>query len=123
MLTLNKKRVLSDVILIVALIAVAFAAYLIIDAQKETGDYVIVSVNGDDFAEYSLSENGEYSIADGKNILVIEDGNAYMKSADCPDKTCVRTGKISQTGERITCLPNMVVVVVKGSGEEIFESK
>ena len=41
----------------------------------------------------------------------------------CPDGLCVGQGKISLTGERITCLPNRVMVEIVGDGEEIFESK
>lgn len=120
---MNKRKILFDVILIISLISVSLAAYFISDALMEDGKYAIVSVDGKETQKYSLSVDGEYPILDGKNVLVIENGAVYMKDADCPDKTCVRAGKISRTGERITCLPNRVIVIIKGADEEIFESK
>ena len=53
------------------------------------------------------------------NILVIEDGRAYLSDANCPDKLCVHQGKISRTGEVITCLPNKLTVTVFGAEESV----
>jgi len=49
----------------------------------------------------------------GKNVLVIENGEASIKSATCPDKICVSHRKISKSGETIVCLPNKVVVEIE----------
>lgn len=116
------KTLIFDISLIAVLLAVALCALLIMSLKREAGAVVVVT-DGEHSVEYSLSENGEYTLAGGGNVLVIEDGCAYMKYASCPDKTCVHTGKISKTGERIVCLPNKVTVVVKSEGEEIFESQ
>ena len=35
-----------------------------------------------------------------------------MESADCPDKLCVKTGKIKDNSHDIICLPNKVRVEV-----------
>ena len=41
-----------------------------------------------------------------------------MADADCPDKLCVRQGKIHRNGETITCLPNkLTVTVIDEEGE------
>ncbi len=117
-----KKKPIFDYLLIAILLTVAIAVFLVLNINREPGAFVRVSV-GETTVQYSLKENGEYSLNGGTNILVIEDGTAYMKSADCPRKTCVLTGKISKTGQRITCLENKVYVVVVGAGEEIFESQ
>ena len=50
----------------------------------------------------------------GSNTVVIENGTVYMKDADCPDKLCEKTGKISKNGETIVCLPHRVVVEIQG---------
>ncbi len=98
--------------MIFLLLAVGVSSYLIIESMREGGDTVLVTVNGKTVAEYSLEKNGEYEINGGTNILVIEDGYAYMKSANCPDHLCVHQGKISLSGERIVCLPNKVMIEV-----------
>ena len=109
-----KKR---DIILIASILAIAIALFLIVELTKEEGAGVTVKVDGVKIAEYSLSANGTYPLNGGTNILVIENGKAYLTDANCPDKLCVHQGKISMTGETITCLPNKLTVTVYG-GED-----
>ena len=118
----NKKRLIFNIALVLTLLLIALSAYLIIEAAKEEGAAVIVSVDGKNVAEYSLKKNGEYSINGGTNILVIENGMAYMRSADCPRQFCVNSGKIHRTNEHIVCAHNKVMVLVVGAGDEIFRN-
>ena len=111
-----KKR---DIILIASILIVAIALFLVVEMTKKEGAGVTVKVDGVDIAEYSLSKNGTYSLNGGTNILVIEDGKAYLSDANCPDKLCVHQGKISMTGETITCLPNKLTVTVFGTEESV----
>lgn len=111
-----KKR---DIILIASILVVAIAFLLIVELTKEEGAGVVVKVDGVEVAEYSLSKSGTYPLNGGTNILVIEDGRAYLSDANCPDKLCVHQGKISRTGEVITCLPNKLTVTVFGAEESV----
>ena len=111
-----KKR---DIILIASILVVAIAFFLIVELTKEEGAGVTVKVDGVKVAEYSLSKNGTYPLNGGTNILVIENGKAYLTDANCPDKLCVHQGKISRTGETITCLPNKLTVTVFGAEESV----
>ena len=80
---------------------------------SKSGEYVQAKIDGKVKAEYSLKNNGTYPIiGSGKNVLVIDDGKAYIKEADCPDKLCVKQGKIKRVGQSLICLPNKVVVEV-----------
>ena len=118
----NKKRISADTILILGLLIAGLLLFLLIKLTKSDGTCVAVSVGGNVVATYSLSEDGEYSINGGTNILVISDGCAFLKEATCPDKLCVRQRKISLSGERIVCLPNRVMVEVLGDGDEILSN-
>lgn len=111
-----KKR---DIILIASILVIAIAFFLIVELTKEEGAGVVVKVDGVEVAEYSLSKSGTYPLNGGTNILVIEDGRAYLSDANCPDKLCVHQGKISRTGEVITCLPNKLTVTVFGAEESV----
>lgn len=111
-----KKR---DIILIASVLLVALALLLLVEMTKKEGARVVVKVDGNTVAEYSLTENGTYELNGGSNILVIEDGAAYLSDANCPDKLCVHQGKISKTGEVITCLPNKLTVTVYGAAESV----
>ena len=117
---MKRKKILFDTLLIATLLIISLISLLIIKRTAKAGTQVRVSVDGEIIGEYSLSENCEYSLSGGTNILVIENGFAYIKEANCKDKICVNTGKISHTGQRIVCLPNKLLVEVLGDGEEIL---
>lgn len=110
-----------DFILIGIIAAVIAAVCLTVFLTKEDGTYVIVRVDGQQVATYSLAENGEYPLNGGTNILCIREGKAFLTEADCPDHLCVKQGKIDQTGETITCLPNRLTVTVYGAGDSEVE--
>ena len=111
-----KKR---DIILIASVLLIAAALFLVLELTKEAGARVVVKVDGQEIAEYSLEKDGTYPLNGGTNILVIEGGKAYLTDANCPDKLCVHQGKISMTGETITCLPNKLTVTVFGTKESV----
>ncbi len=115
-MSIQGKRLVRDAVLIAVLLVTALAAFIIINALRRPGAEVVISVNGDAVSLYSLSDDGEYPLNGGTNLLVIEGGEAYIKSADCPDGLCVHQGKISDVGERIVCLPNRVMVEVVSDG-------
>lgn len=113
---MNKRR-LADVLVIVFFLVVSLLLFLLIGKRKE-GSEVRVMVEGKEIGVYSLSRDGEFSLNGGTNTLIIKDGKAYMADADCPDKLCVRQGKIHRNGETITCLPNkLTITVIDEEGE------
>jgi hypothetical protein len=107
-----------DLILIGALLVVSVGMLLVTTLTRRDGSYVEVEKNGEILATYRLSQSGEYSLNGGTNVLVIEDGMAYLKEANCPDKTCVRTGKIRYVGQSIVCLPNDIAITVRGNSKD-----
>ena len=68
--------------------------------------------------------DGEYTIKgsnEGYNTLVIEDEQAYILEASCPDGLCIKQGRIHRRSQSIICLPNKVVVEItddKGESDE-----
>ncbi len=110
---IKKRR--NDLLLFLAIILLASVSMLFILAKKEAGNIAQVKLGSDIIGEYPLSVNTEQRISseeDGYNILVIEDGQAYIKKASCPDKICAGHPSISEVGETIVCLPNKVSVVI-----------
>ena len=109
----------ADVLLIAAMLLLAGVLYLVFASNSASAEGVVVRIDGEDVAKYSLYENGEYSLNGGSNILVIENGYAWLRDANCPDSLCVKQGKISRTGQVITCLPNRLTVTVYGGEQEV----
>lgn len=120
-LSLKQKR-FFDFVLILLLLIIAGVYYLLFNAGAQTGAYAVVRVNGEEVARYSLEQSAVYELNGGTNVLVIEDGICWLCEADCPDKLCVKQGRIYMTGQCITCLPNKLTVTVysAGDGPDIF---
>lgn len=55
----------------------------------------------------------------GTNIVCIQEDGVFMKSATCPDLLCVHQGAIDSAGESIVCLPNRIMVELKGKKSDV----
>lgn len=53
----------------------------------------------------------------GKTVVTVGEGRAAVVSSPCPDRICVRTGKITKRGQAIICAPNHVSVRILGKGK------
>ena len=120
----ESRKARNDVIFIASLLlgVLVFACVLFFSAEK--GNTVRVTVDGRLFGEYSLLENTTVEIVngDGYNLLIIQDGKAYVDTASCPDGICSSHRPVSHNGESIICLPNKVVIeihTVTNSGPDI----
>ena len=115
---LEDKKRRSDLILVGVLLFLGLSVFLFYYVNRTEGSTVVVSIDGKKVAEYPLSVNGTYYLNNGTNVLVIEDGYAYISEANCPGyQDCVEEGKKRFVGETITCLPNKVIIEIVGEGE------
>ena len=113
----NEKKLITkaDLLMLILLVAAGIVGYISLKTFMKKGGSVRVTVDGQTVKTVSLDDDGEYSITGydgGFNTLVVKNGKAYIKEADCPDKLCVNQGKISKEGETIICLPHRVVVEI-----------
>ncbi len=119
----NKKNhsLRNDIILITAVILAAVIGIIYLNFFRSPGESVTVTVDGEVYGVFSLSENISEDIYTGENNenlnrLVISDGKAFMETASCPDGICVSHKSIFRDGESIVCLPNRVVITVTWDG-------
>ena len=112
----------NDIIFIAALLIVCMVVGGIYFFARAEGDVVTVMVDGELYGEYPLNVDRtvEIRVGDNLNVLVIENGQARVTHASCPDGICSAHRPISKNGESIACLPNRVVVTanVKSDTEE-----
>lgn len=101
----------ADLKLILAICILCAVFFIWRGITQSMGKTVVIEVDGELWGTYSLSRNQTIQIND-TNVLVIEDGEAYMTEASCPDGLCISQGHISVSGTMIVCLPNRVVVQV-----------
>lgn len=58
------------------------------------------------------------SVHDGQMQIKITKDSAQIISSPCPNKQCVRQGAIFKEGESIVCVPEKVIVSLKGPRKE-----
>ena len=117
------KHFKRDALLILALLLCAAALWLVM-RPGDPGAYAVVTVQGKEYARYPLAEDQTITIGeDAYNVLVIENGEAYVSDANCGDHTCIHTGRISLQGEQIICLPHgMIIEITGGTDSELDAS-
>ncbi|MCI9031353.1 MAG: NusG domain II-containing protein [Clostridia bacterium] len=96
-----------------AIVVIAVIAVMVF-AGKDGASVTVTTKRG--ASTYPLSVDAEIDV-EGKLTLVIEDGKAYVKDANCPDKVCEHTGRISRSGQMIACLPEGIVITVDGNSD------
>ena len=112
------KKYRLDVTVIAGILFVSALLVLGVYLFREEGSIVSVEINGVAAGEYPLAVDGVFPLNGGTNVLVIENGKAYLNYSSCPDHVCERMGKISYVGESVICLPNRVAVKIVGDGPD-----
>lgn len=105
----------KDIILIIVILIVAGMGFGAKSLFAQKGE-VIIKVDGKDYGTYPLNEDKTIDI-DEHNKVIIKEGVVYMEDANCPDKLCIKQGKIDSNGQKIVCLPNKTVVEIRSEKE------
>ncbi len=113
----NKRKVANDIIFILALLLVVAVLGGFLLLSREEGTVVEVTVDGKLYGRYSLDKDQVVEIKNGDhlNVLVIEDGVAYISEANCPGGDCTKYRPIHYTSGKIVCLPHKVYVSITSS--------
>ena len=106
---------LVAILLVLLLVGALLWAFL----AAERGDAARISVEGETVAALPLSKDTVYPITSrGHHLTVrIENGEVFVTDADCPDKVCQNTGKVSAKGTSIVCAAAGVSVQITGGGD------
>lgn len=65
-----------------------------------------IPMDGNKDETFQLSQNPNVS------FHLYEDGSIGFEASDCPDKVCVRTGRLRNVGETAACLPNDCILKI-----------
>lgn len=110
----------ADIILAVLLIVFGLASSYALSLGGETGQMVYISVSGKEYAYYSLMEDRTITIDRDNHLnkITIKGGKVSMTFSDCASQDCVHQGEIAKTSQSIVCLPNKVVVEIRGENQD-----
>ncbi len=68
----------------------------------------------------SLSECEDEEITVGNCKLLLQKDGVTFLSSECPDKLCIKKGKLKRKGDTMACVPERVVAVIKGEKQSDF---
>lgn len=110
----------ADIILAAALIVIGLAMSWFFSFGQTTGSELVITRAGKVFGTYPLSEDRTIEVKQDSHInkITIKNGQVSMSFSDCHGQDCVQQHTISQTGESIVCLPNKVMLEIRGGKAE-----
>lgn len=106
---------------LIIIIAVLLAAAMIALPRFFGSDKLTAEIYSDGRLEktIALSEvESEYTVKLDTEPMVeitVDKGEIYFSHAECRDKLCVKSGKLTSGGETAACLPARVVISVKSN--------
>lgn len=83
----------------------------------------VIKIDGQIYTTLKLDSSNERKEiplslpGDNSMLIVIEKDNIWVEETTCPEKVCVKTGKINKPGQNIVCLPNKTVIYIEGTEE------
>lgn len=113
--SVGKREILLILTVLLVSVLLLFSRRL---RHQDPAASVEITVDADVTETLDLSKDQELVIHTkngGSNKLIIKNGEAWITEASCPDKLCIRQGKISSDGQIIVCLPNKMTARVIGT--------
>ena len=101
----------KDLILLFEVLLAGITGIILMNSADK-GKSAEIIVDGATVEVVSLDEAYEKQV--NGVIICCENGEIFIKESDCPDKVCMRSGRISKSGEGIICAPNRVAVKIDG---------
>lgn len=89
---------------------------------SSTGTVAEVYQNGKFLQTLRLDEPVGYTLFasnGGSNTIVVQNGRICVSHATCPDQVCVNQGWVNTDATPIVCLPNQLVIQVKGGEQDL----
>ena len=101
-----------DYIIILALVCAS--VFSIIANRSTTSSKILVSADNQKY-EYSLKENGIYTVPGplGNTVFEIKDGRVRIIDSPCSGKQCIHQG----WNLPLVCLPNKIIITAEQTGE------
>lgn len=117
---MNKLIKPADLILIAVLLIAGIATGIYLENSTKSASAVI-RIDGEVYQRIELDKvNEPYTVVlpcSPEATLLVENGCISFQKADCSDKVCVNSGKLTHRGDTAACLPAGVVVSIE-NGEE-----
>lgn len=110
-----------DIVIIVVLIISSFIPHFIyssVGSKNNKNLYATIKVDGEIHNTIDLPTTSEEKFIiqteNGTNTILVNNNEINIVHADCKDELCVKQGSISKIGKTLICLPNKLIIEIKG---------
>lgn len=113
----------GDFIIFLTIIVVAITC--MIPFRKIQNDNLIceISVDNKIIHSFKLNNNFKQVIEINENkkncTIIIENNCVWFSKSNCPDKVCIKSGKLTHSNQIVACVPNKVIVKIIGNNDKI----
>ncbi len=107
----------SDIILVLSILIIGISSMVIykyIFADKPVRAEIYYKTELIKTLELTKGKDVHFTIPQNKNVVfhLEPDGSICFEKSDCPDKICVKTGKLNTAGQTAACLPNEIFIKI-----------
>ncbi len=106
---------LKNKYLMIFLILSFFVFILYFGFLRKDGEKVSVYKNNELLFTEALNSGKKQIQIENTNVILELDGegNIFFVSSDCPDKLCIKKGKLHKNGDFAACIPNGILLQIK----------
>ncbi|NLV86282.1 MAG: NusG domain II-containing protein [Clostridiales bacterium] len=107
----------SDIIIIAIVAAISVLTWFIYgNLYGHSGKYAEIYYRSElvKTVDLTTGEEGRFSLEQAPNVVfqLYKDGSIAFVQSDCPDKICVKSGRLHRVGEYAACIPNRIYIKI-----------
>ena len=107
----------GDFILVLIIVATSIFSFHAI--SKPEAKSVFVSITGKPYGEWALPAIAETVDVTGCMKLLLSPNGVRVLEASCPRGVCVHQGEIHYAGQSIVCVPQKIIIELKGKNKSV----
>lgn len=109
-----KKTDLIVIFLIVIISVVSWIIYNSVFSKKTAKAEVYYNNLLVKTVDLKTGEDKRFSIPENKNVIfhLYKDGSIQFEESDCPDKICIKAGRLKTVGQTAACIPNKIFLKI-----------
>lgn len=104
----------TDLLIIGVFLLIALVVFLPTLFGKDKTLTAVITADGETVTEIELTDSTKEEIKINGTVIKTDGKSICFTESNCPDKTCIRTGKLDSSGDSSACIPNRVSVYIKG---------
>lgn len=111
----------SDLIILLIIISVSISAWTVykkVFSNKSAKAEIYYNNQLVETVDLNTGVDKTFSIPQDKDVIfhLYKDGSIAFEESDCPDKICIKTGKLKTVGETAACIPNKIFIKIVPEG-------